>query len=129
MTNKTEEGSSVLPVRYWGLNPLFWSHMKMFVKEVQRLEEYSDYKGKHDVLSIGMNQSHFFQIDTRSSCFYVLILIHNAPINVKPKGGGGDNAPINVNPRGGGIMHLSMSSPREGVGSGNPREFDFDLYP
>lgn len=45
MTDKTEEGSSVLPVRYWGLNPLFWSHMKMFVKEVQSLEEYSDYKG------------------------------------------------------------------------------------
>lgn len=45
MTDKTEEGSSVLPVRYWGLNPLFWSHMKMFVKEVQSLAEYSDYKG------------------------------------------------------------------------------------
>ena len=45
MTDKTEEGSSVLPVRFWGLNPLFWCHMKMFVKEVLRLEEYSDYKG------------------------------------------------------------------------------------
>ena len=46
MTDKTEEGSSFLPVRFWGLNPLFWSHMKMFVKKVQRLQEYSDYKGK-----------------------------------------------------------------------------------
>lgn len=45
MTDKTEEGSSCLPVRFWGLNPLFWSHMKMFVKEVQSLEDYSDYKG------------------------------------------------------------------------------------
>ena len=45
MTDKTEEGSSCLPVRFWGLNPLFWSHMKMFVKKVQSLEEYSDYKG------------------------------------------------------------------------------------
>ena len=45
MTDKTEEGSSVLPVRFWGLNPLFWCHMKMFVKEVQSLEGYSDYKG------------------------------------------------------------------------------------
>ncbi|XP_078351186.1 CST complex subunit STN1-like isoform X2 [Oculina patagonica] len=45
MTDKPKEGSSCLPVRFWGLNPLFWSHMKMFVQEVQSLEEYSDYKG------------------------------------------------------------------------------------
>ena len=45
MTDKMEEGSNCLPVRLWGLNPLFWCHVKMFVKEVQSLEEYSDYKG------------------------------------------------------------------------------------
>ena len=27
------------------------------------------------------------------------------------------------------VMHLSMSSPRGGGGSGNPREFDRDAYP
>ncbi|KAJ7379998.1 CST complex subunit STN1 [Desmophyllum pertusum] len=45
MTDKPEEGSSCPPVRFWGLNPLFWTHMKMFVKEVLSLEEYPDYKG------------------------------------------------------------------------------------
>ena len=27
------------------------------------------------------------------------------------------------------LMHLSMSSPRGGGGSGNPREFDCGVYP
>lgn len=45
MSDKSGEGSSSLPVRFWGLNPLFWTHIKMFVTEVQNLKDYSDYKG------------------------------------------------------------------------------------
>ena len=33
------------PVRLWGLNALFWSHMKLFVKEIQYLQEVPDHKG------------------------------------------------------------------------------------
>ena len=70
MTDKIEEGSSVLPVRFWGLNPLFWCHMKMFVKEVLSLEEYSDYKGTWCSKYRYKPITFFFQIDTISSCFY-----------------------------------------------------------
>jgi len=45
MTDK-EEAIVFPPVRFWGLNPLFWTHMKMFVKEIQNLQEHPDYKGK-----------------------------------------------------------------------------------
>lgn len=33
------------PVRLWGLDALFWSHMKLFVKEIQYLQEVPDHKG------------------------------------------------------------------------------------
>ncbi|RMX40895.1 hypothetical protein pdam_00012022 [Pocillopora damicornis] len=46
MSDKPENDSSSLPVRFWGLNPLFWTHIKLFVKEVQSLKEYTGYKGK-----------------------------------------------------------------------------------
>ncbi|XP_068681412.1 CST complex subunit STN1-like [Montipora foliosa] len=44
MTSKGEWGH--LPhVRLWGLNALFWSHLKLFVKEIQNLPEFPDHKG------------------------------------------------------------------------------------
>ena len=44
MTTKGEWGH--LPhVRLWGLNALFWSHLKLFVKEIQNLPEFPDHKG------------------------------------------------------------------------------------
>lgn len=46
MSDKPENDSSSLPVRFWGLNPLFWTHIKLLVKEVQSLKEYTGYKGK-----------------------------------------------------------------------------------
>ena len=43
----TDRGECIglLPVRLWGLNPLFWTHMKMFVKRILSLQEHPDYKG------------------------------------------------------------------------------------
>lgn len=46
MSDKPENDSSSLTARFWGLNPLFWTHIKLFVKEVQSLKEYTGYKGK-----------------------------------------------------------------------------------
>nr|XP_058952214.1 CST complex subunit STN1-like isoform X1 [Pocillopora verrucosa] len=47
MSDKPENDSSSLPARFWGLNPLFWTHIKLFVKEVQSLKEYTGYKGMY----------------------------------------------------------------------------------
>ncbi|XP_032219601.2 CST complex subunit STN1 isoform X2 [Nematostella vectensis] len=39
------EADSLPPVRYWGLDPLFWIHRKMFIVEILKLTEISEYKG------------------------------------------------------------------------------------
>jgi len=40
-----EEPCHFPPVRLWGLDALFWSHMKLFVKQIQYLQEVPDHKG------------------------------------------------------------------------------------
>ncbi|CAH3188410.1 unnamed protein product [Porites evermanni] len=40
-----EQVISLPPVRFWGLDPLFWTHIKMFVKDVYELHECADYRG------------------------------------------------------------------------------------
>ena len=42
---------SLPPVRFWGLDPLFWTHIKMFVKDVYELHECADYRGEKIILS------------------------------------------------------------------------------
>ena len=49
--NAKEQAISLPPVRYWGLDPLFWTHIKMFVKDVYGLHECADYRGEENVFS------------------------------------------------------------------------------
>lgn len=46
-----EQVISLPPVRFWGLDPLFWTHIKMFVKNVYELHECADYRGEEIILS------------------------------------------------------------------------------
>lgn len=45
-----EQVISLPPVRFWGLDPLFWTHIKMFVKDVYELHECADYRGEEIIL-------------------------------------------------------------------------------
>ena len=45
-----EQVISLPPVRFWGLDPLFWTHIKMSVKDVYELHECADYRGE-EILS------------------------------------------------------------------------------
>lgn len=49
--NAKEQVISLPSVRFWGLDPLFWTHIKMFVKDVYELHESADYRGKESILS------------------------------------------------------------------------------
>lgn len=34
-----------LPVKFWGLDPLYWAHVKLFVVDVLKLPQYPGFKG------------------------------------------------------------------------------------
>lgn len=69
MTAK-EDCIGLPPARLWGLNALFWTHMKMFVAEIFNLQECPDYRGaycyarKHPVVRVQI-LGHIVSIDVR----------------------------------------------------------------
>ena len=40
-----QEMKNAVPVRHWGLDPLYWAHIKLFVKDVLELNNYPGFKG------------------------------------------------------------------------------------
>ncbi|CAB4026655.1 CST complex subunit STN1 [Paramuricea clavata] len=40
---------NALPVKSWGLDPLYWTHVKLFVRDVLQLKNYSGFKGVYAI--------------------------------------------------------------------------------
>ena len=36
---------NALPVKLWGLDPLYWIHVRLFIKDVLELKNYPGFKG------------------------------------------------------------------------------------
>ena len=41
-----DEAPRLYPARYWGLDPIFSTHIKLFVRDLLVLPQFEDYKGK-----------------------------------------------------------------------------------
>ena len=47
VTSQASPMDNALPVKFWGLDPLHWIHVKLFVRDVLQLKNYPGFKGKH----------------------------------------------------------------------------------
>ena len=56
-TSQVSPMDNALPVKFWGLDPLHWIHVKLFVRDVLQLKNYPGFKGKHFNINVEISDS------------------------------------------------------------------------